>query len=169
MIRITARFNLHGEEFVHQNLSRSHYVVYRVLRLPVLGIYGNFTARSSVSQPVSVVLVSLFTAVNTAAEGILAQVVPLQGRRRRFASLPLFTMIGRPGDRLRDFVRSVPRRSRRSFRWLVLRCIPLADERNVPVDHVVLQIGRAVVIGLRQLWDRTTVSSFVLSLRAGWT
>lgn len=142
------------------------YVVYRVLRLPVLGIYGNFTARSSVSQPVSVVLVSLFTAVNTAAEGILAQVVPLQGRRRRFAPLPLFTMIGRPGDRLRHFV---PRRSRRSFRWFVLRYISVADERYVPVDHVVLQIGRAVVIGLGQLWGRTTASSFVLSLRAGWT
>lgn len=170
---ITIRSNRSAVWFKQRRICRwkfaSLYVVYRVLRLPGLRIYGNFTARSSVSQPLSVLLVSLFAAVDTAAEGILTQVVPLQGRRRGLAALPRFTMIGRPGDRLRDFARrvGVPRRSRRPFRRLVLRRVPFADERNVPIDHVVLQIGRAVVVGLRQLRGRTT--SFVLSLGAGRT
>lgn len=67
--------------------------------LPVLRIYGNFTgaARSSVSLLLSVVLVSFFAAVDTSAERILTQVVPLQGRWRGLATLPLLLddVIGR--------------------------------------------------------------------------
>lgn len=126
--------------------------MYRVLRLPVLGIYGNFT-RSSVS-PISVVLVSLLAAVDAAAEGVLAQIVPLQGRRG-FATLPLFL----DHDVIGCFVSltdllvvaqrvGVPRGSRRSLRWLLLRYLFLTHERNVPIDHIVLHVRWPVVVGL---------------------
>lgn len=146
--------------------------------LPVLEIYGNFTARSAV-PPLPVVLVPFLAAVDAAAEGILAQVVPLQGRRGRATLPPLLLagvgtmMFGRcpggddgPGGLARRV--DVPRRPRRSLRRLLLRLyhrVPLADERYVPVDHVVLQVSRPVIVGLRELRRRAT--ALAPPLRAG--
>jgi len=136
-------------------ISLTLFANYVILGLPVLGIYGSSTARSSVSMPIPAVLVSLLATIDTATEGILAQIVSLQGRRGRSPALPLFlNNVVRRGLRrggFADLIRRVPRRPRWSLRWFVLHRVSFADERDILVDHVVLQIGRAVVVGLRHL------------------
>lgn len=146
--------------------------MHRVFQLPVLGIYGNFTRRSSVSS-VPVVLVSLFATVDAATEGVLAQVIPLQGRRR-LTALPLLLdqVIGRLGALVHLLLVvaqqiGVPRRPRRSLRRLLLRCFLLAHERNVTVDYIVLHVRRSVVVGLCQLRGQAAARAFVFPLSAG--